>query len=242
MLNPTSAEDPRVPLRHRTHLALVALAIFALAATAAGCTSSPATKNSATTTTVDAAAMCTTWGSVVSAFTALANGHLSSPANAHLSKALKTTARNDIRALQHADKSFRPTITKDIKEKLKDLQTSLKTLATDLRKKGATTSLGAGRGHPGERQLERSRGQRGLELSVGDGNHRRSVTVSGLSGGRENLLGGEPGATRSTPVRAAAPDVRLGRYELTVIAVGDEAIPLATTTRVLARFLRLLEA
>ena len=139
MLNPTSAEDPRVPLRHRTHLALVALAILALAATAAGCTSSP-TKNSATTTTVDAAAMCTTWGSVASAFAALANGHLSSPASAHLSKTVKTTARDDIRALQHANKSFRPTITKDTKEKLKDLQTSLKTLATDLRKNGATTA------------------------------------------------------------------------------------------------------
>lgn len=142
MLNPTSAEHPRVPLRHRTRLSLVAVAIFALAATAAGCTSSPA-KKSTTTTTVDAAAMCTTWASVVSAFTALENGHLSAPASAHLSTAEKTAARNNIRALQHADKSFRPTITKDTKEKLKDLQTSLKTLATDLRKKSEATSVSA---------------------------------------------------------------------------------------------------
>jgi hypothetical protein len=133
MLNPISAERPRLTLRHRTRFALVAVAISALAATAAGCTSSPA--KSSTRTTVDAAAKCTTWASVVSAFTALDDAHVSSSD--------KAAAIRNIHAIQKADKNFRPTVTKDVKEKIKGLQASIKTLATAVRKQSGTSAVPA---------------------------------------------------------------------------------------------------
>lgn len=118
--------------RFRTpRVALVALAVSALAATAAGCTSSntsPPTK-----TTVDAAAKCPAWASVVSAFTTLENGNLT--------KGDKAATLRNIHALQKADKNFRPTVTRDIKKNIKDLQSSIKSLATAVRTQSGSSSI-----------------------------------------------------------------------------------------------------
>ncbi len=138
MLNPISAHRPQMAPTYRARLPLVAVAILALAATAAGCTSGPAAKKSTTRTTVDAAATCTNWASLVSAFTALNPAHISSS-----NKAARAAAARNIRALEMADKKFRPTVTKAIKEKVKGLQTSIKTLATDVRKKADRSAVPA---------------------------------------------------------------------------------------------------
>jgi len=138
MLNPSSAESPRVPHTYRARLALVAVAILALGATAAGCTSGPAAKKSTTRTTVDAAAKCTNWASLAAAFTALNPAQISSK-----TKADRAAAVRNIRALEKADKDFRPTVTKDIKEKIKSLQTSIKSLATTVRKKANASEVPA---------------------------------------------------------------------------------------------------
>ena len=120
--------------RFRTpRVALVALAVSALAATAAGCTASKASPP--TKTTVDAAAKCPTWASVVSAFTALENGNVTSGD--------KAAALRHIHALQKADKNFRPTVTRDVKKDIKDLQTSIKDLATAVRTQSGSSSISA---------------------------------------------------------------------------------------------------
>lgn len=133
MFNPIPTDSPRVAPRHRTRLALVALAVTALAATAAGCTSSNA--SSTTKTTVDAATKCPDWASVVSAFNALENGNVTSGD--------KAAAIRNIHALQHADKSFRPTVTSDVKKNIKALQTSIKSLATAVRTQSGSSSISA---------------------------------------------------------------------------------------------------
>lgn len=138
MLNPISAESPHVASPYRARLALVAVAILAVAATAAGCTAGPATKKSTTRTTVDAAAKCTNWASLVAAFSTLNPAHISSK-----TKAERTAAARNIRALEKADKSFRPTVTKDIKQEIKGLQASIKTLASTVRKKADASSVPA---------------------------------------------------------------------------------------------------
>jgi len=133
MLNPISAETPRVAHTYRTRLSLVVVAILALGATAAGCTSGPA--KSTTKTTVDAAAKCTTWASLAAAITALDTAHITSSD--------KALAVRHVRAVQKADKDFRPTVPHDIKEKIKGLQASLKTLITAVRKQAGTSAVPA---------------------------------------------------------------------------------------------------
>ncbi len=137
MLNPSSADGPRVAKGLSSRLALVTLGVSMLAVVAAGCTSSYKTGSTTTKTTVDAAAKCTVWATVASAFTTLQNGNVTSGD--------KAIALRNIHKLQKADKDFRPTVTKDVKKAITDLQTSIHKLAVAVRDQahGGTASVSA---------------------------------------------------------------------------------------------------